>query len=211
MGVSILINILRFFLLVFIQVFFLKNTAFYNLTTPHLYILFILLLPFETPNFILFTLAFILGITIDVFFTNASVASGPIYFLGTCFFTGLTLFPVSINFFNALICSLLILSSNKDVVITKSFISRSSRREMRYKLYSVGCFLLFTHWEIVVSVNSVLFASQRLDFLSSLRTIAILFNTIGSACFIFRDLAILSDRVIIVKLTQNDLLESVRN
>lgn len=68
MGVSILINILRFFLLVFIQVFFLKNTAFYNLTTPHLYILFILLLPFETPNFILFTLAFILGITIDVFY-----------------------------------------------------------------------------------------------------------------------------------------------
>jgi hypothetical protein len=30
--------------------------------------LFILLLPFETPNFILFALAFLLGITIDVFY-----------------------------------------------------------------------------------------------------------------------------------------------
>lgn len=65
---SIIINLFRFVLLVLIQVFLLKNTGYYNLATPHLYILFILLLPFETPNFVLFLLAFILGLTIDVFY-----------------------------------------------------------------------------------------------------------------------------------------------
>lgn len=40
----------------------------YNLSTPYLYILFILLLPFETPNLLLFVLAFLLGLTIDAFY-----------------------------------------------------------------------------------------------------------------------------------------------
>ena len=39
----------------------------YNLNVPYLYILFILLLPFETPNWLLFFLAFLIGITVDVF------------------------------------------------------------------------------------------------------------------------------------------------
>ena len=55
-------------MLVFMQVFLFKNIAIYNLSTPYLYILFILLLPFETPNILLFALAFILGITIDAFY-----------------------------------------------------------------------------------------------------------------------------------------------
>lgn len=65
---SIVINVLRFFLLVFIQVFLLKNITLYNLATPYLYILFILLLPFEIPNLLLFAFAFIIGITIDAFY-----------------------------------------------------------------------------------------------------------------------------------------------
>jgi rod shape-determining protein MreD len=55
-------------MLVFIQVFLLKNITLYNLSTPYIYILFILLLPFETPNIVLFILAFILGLTIDAFY-----------------------------------------------------------------------------------------------------------------------------------------------
>lgn len=39
----------------------------YNLNVPYLYVLFILLLPFETPNWLLFFLAFLIGITIDIF------------------------------------------------------------------------------------------------------------------------------------------------
>jgi rod shape-determining protein MreD len=54
--------------LVFLQVFLLKNITLYNLSTPYLYIMFILLLPFEIPNVLLFALSFILGLTIDSFY-----------------------------------------------------------------------------------------------------------------------------------------------
>ncbi|HWZ34862.1 MAG TPA: hypothetical protein VNW51_01825, partial [Mucilaginibacter sp.] len=68
MSRTIITNILRFLALVFIQVFLLKNISLYNLSTPYLYILFILLLPFETPNILLFALSFMLGLTIDAFY-----------------------------------------------------------------------------------------------------------------------------------------------
>src|SRR5471030_2349629 len=68
MSRAIIINIIRFFLLVFIQVFLLKNITLYNLSTPYIYILFIILLPFQTPNFVLFILSFLLGLTIDAFY-----------------------------------------------------------------------------------------------------------------------------------------------
>jgi hypothetical protein len=58
MGRTIIINTIRFLVLVFMQVFLLKNIAFYNLVTPYFYILFILLLPFEIPNVLLFALSF---------------------------------------------------------------------------------------------------------------------------------------------------------
>lgn len=54
--------------LVLLQVFLLKNISLYNLSAPYLYILFILLLPFEVPNLLLFILSFILGLTIDAFY-----------------------------------------------------------------------------------------------------------------------------------------------
>ncbi|QJD94930.1 rod shape-determining protein MreD [Mucilaginibacter robiniae] len=62
------VNILRFIALLFLQVFLLKNISLYNLSVPYLYILFILLLPFETPNLLLFVLSFILGICVDAFY-----------------------------------------------------------------------------------------------------------------------------------------------
>lgn len=60
-------NVLRFIILIFIQVFLLKNMVFYGLNVPFLYILFILLLPFQTPNWLLFALSFLLGLVIDLF------------------------------------------------------------------------------------------------------------------------------------------------
>jgi len=68
MSRTIIINVIRFIVLVFIQVFLLKNINVYNLATPYLYILFILLLPFETPNILVFVLAFMTGLTIDAFY-----------------------------------------------------------------------------------------------------------------------------------------------
>ncbi|MXV51128.1 rod shape-determining protein MreD [Pedobacter sp. HMF7647] len=69
----IIITLLRFFLLLFIQVFLLKNFGYYNLATPFLYILFILLLPFNTPNWLLFVLAFLTGLTVDAFYDTLGV------------------------------------------------------------------------------------------------------------------------------------------
>ena len=68
MSRAILYSIIRFIVLVFVQVFLLKNITLYNISTPYPYILFILLLPFEIPNVLLFLLAFILGLTIDAFY-----------------------------------------------------------------------------------------------------------------------------------------------
>jgi rod shape-determining protein MreD len=68
MSKLIVINLFRFIFLVFLQVFLLKNITMYDLSTPYLYILFILLLPFNIPNVLLFVLAFIMGLTIDAFY-----------------------------------------------------------------------------------------------------------------------------------------------
>ncbi|WP_448702572.1 rod shape-determining protein MreD [Mucilaginibacter sp. AW1-3] len=68
MSRTILINLVRFIVLVFLQVFLFKNITLYNLSIPYPYILFILLLPFEIPNLALFPLAFLTGLTIDAFY-----------------------------------------------------------------------------------------------------------------------------------------------
>lgn len=68
MGRALIINSIRFIILIVTQVFLLKNIGYYNLSIPYLYILFILLLPFGIPNGILFLLAFLTGLTIDVFY-----------------------------------------------------------------------------------------------------------------------------------------------
>lgn len=57
----------------FLQVFLLRNISFYNLSTPFIYILFILLLPFSLPNFFLFLLAFLTGLTLDAFYDTLGV------------------------------------------------------------------------------------------------------------------------------------------
>ena len=68
MSRTVFINLVRFVVLVFIQVFLLKNLAVYNLPIPYLYILFLLSLPFGIPNILLFALAFITGLCVDAFY-----------------------------------------------------------------------------------------------------------------------------------------------
>ncbi|RYG21532.1 MAG: rod shape-determining protein MreD [Chitinophagaceae bacterium] len=69
----ILINILRWIVLLVVQIFLLRNIGFYNLSTPFIYILFILVLPFHIPNLVLYTLAFTTGLTIDAFYDTLGV------------------------------------------------------------------------------------------------------------------------------------------
>ena len=67
MIVNLLQNILRFSLLILLQVVVLNHIQWNGYVNPYVYILFILLLPVETPNTVLLLLGFITGITVDMF------------------------------------------------------------------------------------------------------------------------------------------------
>ena len=64
---KVLINIVRFILLVFFQVFILNKLNIAGYLHPYAYILFIILLPFETPAWLRLILGFSLGLTVDLF------------------------------------------------------------------------------------------------------------------------------------------------
>jgi rod shape-determining protein MreD len=67
MGAVYLRNIGRFIFLVLFQVLILDNVRLGGYINPYFYIYFILLLPFETPRWLLLLLGFALGITLDIF------------------------------------------------------------------------------------------------------------------------------------------------
>lgn len=56
-----------FIFLVLLQVLVLNNIHLGHLISPFLYILFILLLPFDTPRYLQLLLALVLGLTVDMF------------------------------------------------------------------------------------------------------------------------------------------------
>lgn len=60
-------NILRFIFLVLFQVLILNHVRIYGFINPYFYIYFILLLPFETPKWLLLLLSFAIGISVDIF------------------------------------------------------------------------------------------------------------------------------------------------
>jgi rod shape-determining protein MreD len=60
-------NIGRFLILIFIQVLILNNIQLSGYINPYFYILFLLLLPFETPNWSLPIIGFLLGLSVDLF------------------------------------------------------------------------------------------------------------------------------------------------
>ena len=60
-------NILRFIILVLVQVLVLNNIQFLGFINPYIYILFILSLPVRMPRWTALLLAFALGLTIDIF------------------------------------------------------------------------------------------------------------------------------------------------
>lgn len=60
-------NVFRFIFLVLLQVLVLNNIQFSGYINPYLYVLFILLMPFETPGWLLLISGFFLGLSIDLF------------------------------------------------------------------------------------------------------------------------------------------------
>jgi rod shape-determining protein MreD len=70
---AIIRNIIRFILLVLVQVLIIKNLELGRFINPFLYVLFIIILPFETPKWLLLLSGFVLGITIDMFYDTAGM------------------------------------------------------------------------------------------------------------------------------------------
>tara|TARA_Y100000589_G_scaffold164388_1_gene156274 strand:+ start:43 stop:564 length:522 start_codon:yes stop_codon:yes gene_type:complete len=67
MNSLILKNIISFILIVSLQVLILNNVLFMGYINPYVYILFLLILPFNTKRWLTLILALILGLTIDSF------------------------------------------------------------------------------------------------------------------------------------------------
>jgi rod shape-determining protein MreD len=66
-------NILRFILLVAVQVLIIKNIELGRFINPFIYVLFIVVLPFETPKWLILVAGFVTGITIDMFYDTADM------------------------------------------------------------------------------------------------------------------------------------------
>jgi len=83
MNLSLLIkNIILFIFLIIFQILILNNIQISSLgITPYMYVLFIVLLPFETPTWLTLILAFILGLTIDIFEDSAGVHASATLFM----------------------------------------------------------------------------------------------------------------------------------
>ena len=60
-------NILRFVILVLFQVLILDNIMLNGYLVPYFYVLFIILMPFETPKWVQLIIGFLLGVSIDLF------------------------------------------------------------------------------------------------------------------------------------------------
>ena len=60
-------NILRFVILLIVQVMVFDNLGFGTYIHPYIYVLFVLLLPFDTPKWRLLIDGFLIGIAVDIF------------------------------------------------------------------------------------------------------------------------------------------------
>ncbi|MDZ7776212.1 MAG: rod shape-determining protein MreD [Bacteroidales bacterium] len=74
-------NIIRFILLIGVQVIILNKVNFSGYIDPYLYVLFVLLLPFATRKSVLLLLAFLTGAAVDVFSHTHGVHTASTVFL----------------------------------------------------------------------------------------------------------------------------------
>ncbi len=72
---------LQFLVLVLLQVFILNNVQLGGFVNPYIYILFIILLPVNTPKWLLLVLGFVLGISIDIFSHTPGMNSSATIFM----------------------------------------------------------------------------------------------------------------------------------
>lgn len=78
---EIIRNIIRFIVLVLAQVLIIKNIELGRFINPFIYVLFIIVLPFETPKWLLLILSFFLGLSIDMFYDTAGMHAAACVFM----------------------------------------------------------------------------------------------------------------------------------
>ena len=76
--------IIRFVVLILVQVLVLNHINFFGYLDPYLYVLFILLLPFEIPGWMLLVSAFLLGLGIDLFSGTSGIHAAASVFMAFC-------------------------------------------------------------------------------------------------------------------------------
>lgn len=79
---EIIRNIIRFILLVGVQVLIINNIELGRFINPFLYVLFIIILPFETPKWLVLISAFLIGLTMDMFSDTGGMHAAACVFMG---------------------------------------------------------------------------------------------------------------------------------
>jgi len=77
-------NTFRFLTLLLIQVLIIKNIELGRFINPFIYVLFIILLPFETSRLLLLVLAFLMGLSVDMFYDTLGMHASASVFMAFC-------------------------------------------------------------------------------------------------------------------------------
>jgi hypothetical protein len=75
-------NIILFIVIILIQVLVLNNIQLSGFINPYIYILFIMMLPFETPGWLVLVLSFVIGLSIDSFSNTMGMHASASIFVG---------------------------------------------------------------------------------------------------------------------------------
>ena len=86
-------NSIRFIILILIQIFVFDNIRLGGYMTPFIYVLFIILLPFNIQGWVLLTASFFLGFIIDIFYNTLGIHAAACVFMAF-------LRPVSLKIFS---------------------------------------------------------------------------------------------------------------
>ena len=86
-------NVFRFIFLILIQIFVFDNIRLGGYMTPFIYVLFIILLPFNIQGWVLLTSSFLLGFFIDIFYNTLGMHEAACVFMAF-------LRPVSLKIFS---------------------------------------------------------------------------------------------------------------
>ena len=165
-GRTILINIFRWIVLLGVQIFLLRNMTFYNLSTPFIYVLFILVLPFQTPNLLLYVIAFITGLTLDTFYDTVGVHTS------AC---------VALTFVRILFIAV---SLNRDV-IDEPEPSLGNMGFRWFSLYAVLC--IFAHHLVLFFLEAFKFTSLAYTLGRTLLSVVFTIFTVLLVEFIFHN------------------------